>query len=121
MKYLIGVVLVTLFFVNCDKQQELKSISIIELKALLEKENIQLLDVRTENEVKEGFIKTAIFADFYDDNFYTKSTKQLEKKKPVYIYCRSGNRSGKALKILQKKGYDAYNVLGGYSKWKTEN
>lgn len=81
-------------------------------------ENIQLLDVRTPEEINNGFIETAIIADFYKDDFYENAIKKLDKSKPVYIYCRSGNRSEKASKILQEKGYEVYNVLGGFNKWK---
>jgi rhodanese-related sulfurtransferase len=109
------------FFINCNSQQEIKSMSTSELKVLLEKEDIQLLDVRSQEEIEQGFIKTAKFANFFEDDFYTKATKQLDKSKPVYLYCRSGNRSSKSAKILQEKGYQVYNVLGGYNKWKQEN
>ena len=85
------------FFINCNSQDEIKTISTSALKTLLVKDNVQLLDVRT------------------------KATAQLDKNKPVYLYCRSGNRSEKAAKILKEKGYEVYNVLGGYNKWKQEN
>ena len=109
------------FFINCNSQEDVKSISTIELKALLDKGSIQLIDVRTPKEIEQGFIKTAKFADFYSENFLEKVIKELDKSKPVYLYCRSGNRSGKSAKILQEKGYNTYNVLGGYNQWKREN
>lgn len=111
----------SLFFVSCNSQQEINTISTIQLKTLLVKGNIQLLDVRTPKEIKEGFIKTAIFANYYDNDFYDKASKQLDKRKTVYLYCRSGNRSGKSAKILQKKGYKVVNILGGFNQWKIEN
>ena len=113
--------LMIFFFVNCNSQEDIKTITTSELKTVLEQNKIQLLDVRTPNEIKDGFIATAIFADYFDADFYKKATAQLDKTKPVYLYCRSGNRSGKASKILQEKGYDVINVLGGYTKWKQEN
>ena len=99
----------------------MKSISTKELKLLLEKEDIQLLDVRTPKEIKQGFIKTAKFANFFDPDFHIKAAKQLQKSESVYLYCRSGNRSGKSAKMLQKEGYQVYNILGGYRQWKLEN
>ncbi|MDB4241958.1 rhodanese-like domain-containing protein [Polaribacter sp.] len=33
------------------------------------------------------------------------------------MYCRSGNRSGKSAIILKEKGFEVYNVLGGYKMW----
>lgn len=109
------------FFISCNSQEKIKSISTLELKTLLEKENVQLMDVRTPKEVEQGFIKSAKFADYYDGNFYEKASQQLDKNKPVYLYCRSGGRSMKASKILQEKGFLVVNVLGGYSQWEKEN
>ena len=108
-------------FTSCTAQDGVKSITTTELKALLEKENIQLLDVRSPEEIKQGAINTARFANYFDGDFYEKAAKQLDINKPVYLYCRSGNRSGKSAKILQAKGYTIYNVLGGYNQWKKEN
>jgi len=79
------------------------------------------MDVRSPQEIKQGFIKTAVFANYFDTNFPEKASKLLDKSKPVYLYCRSGNRSGKSAIILQAKGFQVYNVLGGYHQWKKEN
>ena len=112
---------VSLFFVNCNSQEGEKTISTLELKALLSKEKIQFVDIRTPREINNGFIKGALFVNFFDDDFTQKIIKKLDKNKPVYLYCRSGNRSGKAALILQEKGFNAFNVLGGYNQWKKEN
>ncbi|TXD46910.1 rhodanese-like domain-containing protein [Polaribacter sp. IC073] len=109
------------FFINCSSSEELKSISTQELKVLLEKEKVQLMDVRTPKEIEEGFIESAKFANFFEADFYEKASKQLDKNKPVYLYCRSGGRSVKASLILKEKGFKVVNVLGGYSQWEKEN
>jgi rhodanese-related sulfurtransferase len=109
------------FFISCSSQEEIKSISTKELKVLLAKEKVQLVDVRSPEEIKEGAIKTAIFVNYFEEDFYEKAAKQLDKNKPVYLYCRSGNRSRKASKILEAKGFNVVNVLGGYMQWEKEN
>lgn len=111
----------SLSFINCNSQEEIKSISTQELKTLLEKEKVQLMDVRSPEEVEEGFIKTAVFMNFYDTDFVEKATKKLDKSKTVYLYCRSGGRSMKSAKMLKEKGYSVVNILGGYIQWKKEN
>ncbi|WP_435414439.1 rhodanese-like domain-containing protein [Polaribacter aestuariivivens] len=111
-----------MFFVsNCDSQKEIKTISTKELKTLMAEEKIQLLDVRTPDEIGKGHIKSAIFINYFDDNFSETSTKLLDKNKLVYVVCRSGNRSTKACKILKEEGFEVVNVLGGYNQWKKEN
>ena len=109
------------FFINCNSQEDVKSVSTQELKELLSKEKVQLMDVRTPAEINEGAIETATFANYFDADFKEKAALQLDKSKPVYLYCRSGKRSVKASKILKENGYEVYNVLGGYNKWKQEN
>lgn len=121
MKNLCCLLGVLILFVNCRPQEDIKSISTQNLKQLLAKKNIQLLDVRTPNEVNQGSIKTAIFINYFDEDFKEQSLEKLNKTKPVYLYCRTGNRSGKAAKILKENGFEVYNVLGGYTKWKQEN
>lgn len=119
MRYLI--LFASLFFITCGKSQEIKTISSAELKQLLSKEKIQLLDVRTPEEVAQGSIKTAQFVNLFDPNFYQKATTKLDKSKPVYVYCNTSNRSKSASKILTEKGFKIIILEGGYSSWKSKN
>lgn len=121
MRVIFFIMMMVLGFTNCSSQEKIKSITTIELKTLLEQEEIQLLDVRSPKEIQQGFIKTAKFANYFDEDFYEQASKQLDKNKVVYLYCRSGNRSGKSAKILQNNGFNVCNVLGGYNQWKKEN
>lgn len=122
MKNIVYIFFLSLVFVHCAKTQDLNSITTQDLKIKLSKgDKIQLLDVRTPEEVAEGSIETAIFINFFDDDFSKKTLKNLSKEKPVYVYCRSGNRSAKAAKILEQQGFKTINVLGGYNQWKLEN
>lgn len=118
MRYLI--LFLSVFFVTCGKSQDVKKISNIQLNQLLSKEKIQLLDVRTPEEVSEGFIKSAKFANLFDADFYQKASAQLDKSKPVYVYCATSNRS-RAAAILKEKGFNVYFLEGGYTQWKSKN
>ena len=42
---------------------------------------------------------------------------EIDKDGPVYLICRSGNRSGAMLDLLVAQGFDAYNVAGGTVAW----
>ena len=42
------------------------------------------------------------------------------KGRTIIVYCRSGNRSGSAVKILREHGFKALNMLGGINHWKSE-
>ena len=106
--------------IGCDdsKQQEkVKDITQEDL-AQLNTDQIQLLDVRTPNEVKKGVIKGAKMINFYDKDFKSKVVAQFNKNNPLYIYCAAGGRSSKASLLLVVAGFkDVYNLEGGYRKW----
>jgi len=88
-----------------------------EFKTLIEKKEGVILDVRTKDEVAGGKIGDAINLDYYSDTFKNDIDK-LDKNRPVYVYCRSGSRSGGAKKIMTSMGFKAvYNLKGGYSNW----
>jgi rhodanese-related sulfurtransferase len=42
---------------------------------------------------------------------------ELDKSRPVYLVCASGNRSAAMTDLLRATGYDAYSVAGGTSAW----
>jgi rhodanese-related sulfurtransferase len=80
-------------------------------------ENSQIIDVRTLPEFHAGHIADAHLIDFYGKDFVQK-LKQLDKNKTYLLYCRSGNRSGKTLKVMKKLGFkSAYNMQGGMKAW----
>lgn len=80
-----------------------------------------ILDVRTKEEFEMGAIEGAININFYDTDFI-QQTDSLNKDKPVFLYCMSGGRSAKAMKILSTNGFtEIYNLIGGYGAWPYKN
>ena len=76
-----------------------------------------ILDVRTSEEVADGYIENAINIDFYSKTFRDE-LDNLDKNKTYLIYCRSGNRSGKARDIMAELNFkEVYNMLGGFVQW----
>lgn len=89
--------------------------------ALTKDKDVQLIDVRTPEEFKQGHIINAKNIDFFSQNFDVQF-ENLDKSKPVYIYCRSGNRSGKAAIKLAKKGFvKILDLEGGYLNYSKNN
>lgn len=78
-----------------------------------------LIDVREPEETSSGTIKGArllpLSAIQEDPAKATDEVKRLAKGRSIYLFCRSGNRSGKVKDILQKHGQKAYNI-GGYEE-----
>jgi len=80
--------------------------------------DIQLIDVRTADEYKEGHIDDAINIDYFESDTFAEKFEQFNKDEPLYIYCRSGGRSGKSSKILIELGFSkVYDLKGGYLAW----
>ncbi len=82
--------------------------------------NITLIDVRTIEEIKkDGSIKNHILVPV---QILERNLDKLEpyKKTKIYVYCRSGNRSITASRILSNAGFKSYNILGGINEWKKQ-
>lgn len=62
------------------------------------------LDVRTDGEFKLGHVKGAVHIPLaiLEKNI---ENKIKDKNTPIFMHCRSGGRSGRAMKILKKLGY----------------
>lgn len=110
---------------NCDKDGALgyvtastKSVPVKEFAIAIQMYNTILVDVRTEKEHKEGFIPgTHYNLNVLDDDFEQKALNTLCRCKNVAIYCRSGNRSKKAMEILYKNGYNVIELASGTNGW----
>ncbi len=79
-----------------------------------------ILDVRTPREFKGGHIEKAILLDYYSKT-YTEELKRLDKTKTYLIYCRTGNRTGKTLKMIKNMGFSCvYNMAKGIKGWRSK-
>ena len=83
----------------------------IESKVSMET-NTVLLDVRTPEEHKSGYLEGAVLLPLAELESKI-SSKVADKNTPVYIYCRSGRRSGIAVEKLKAVGYTKLHNLGG--------
>jgi len=122
-KILISTFCIIIHFQAVAQQQKViaKDITVKEFNRMITAQPGTILDVRTNGEVAKGAINKSAHIDLFDDNFETK-IEQLDKSKPVYIYCASGGRSSEAMDIMKKKGFtELYNLTGGYSAWKRES
>lgn len=81
--------------------------------------DIVLLDVRTKEEYDTGHIKDSILIPV--DVLEEQAIESLkDKDATIFIYCRSGNRSKTATKILLNQGYKNVYDLGGINDWTYE-
>ena len=80
--------------------------------SLLSSNEVIVIDVRSLEEVKTGIIESAIHIEWTEIEKEI-SNKDISKDQSIYLYCRSGNRSGKATAILEKMGFINAKNVGG--------
>jgi len=89
-------------------------IDIEEFKYYIDKEDVQIIDVRGESEYKAGHVKGA-------DNVFVgtleKNLNKIDTNKQVIIHCQSGDRSAIAQSLLAKNGIRVRNYSGGMKEW----
>lgn len=81
--------------------------------------NAQVLDVRTEQEFSDKHLANALNININQADFQDQLGKQLDKKKPVFVYCLAGGRSSRASEILKAQGFEVYEMQGGLAKWQS--
>lgn len=87
-------------------------------RLMQEKKNVIILDVRTDEEIAQGFIEGQTQIDFYDETF-KEQLAALDRNKPVMVYCRSAGRSTEVLGMMSEMGFkEVYNLEGGFEAWK---
>lgn len=81
-----------------------------------------IVDVREQDEIKDGMVDIAAWfpmSKINTDESWKQDFAKLTKGKKIFLYCRSGNRSGKVQNILKENGIESENI-GGYMTLKDE-
>jgi len=117
MKFHILILLCSLSF-GLFAQTQVEEISIQQFEHLKNSdEDINILDIRTPKEFNAGHIKNAININFYDKDF-DQQIQKLDKNKTIVVYCHSGYRSHRSLKLFEDKGFETvYDMTDGYKGW----
>jgi rhodanese-related sulfurtransferase len=105
---------------SCTSQEtaHYKVLAADQYEQAVAEQNVQIIDVRTADEFADGHIKGAKNINIQNKNFEL-IANDLDKEKPIYIYCRSGMRSAKAGKTLEEMGFkEIYDLKGGILAWK---
>jgi len=98
-------------------QGEAKEVSRDEARKLLD-EGAQLVDVRADHEWEVGRIAGAAHVPLPE---LPQRLGEIDKDRPVVVYCRGGNRSTMATDALAEAGYDAAKLSEGIVGWSEED
>lgn len=89
-------------------------------KMVEKKRKTRVLDVRTPEEVKSGYLANSINIDVQNELFEV-NIAQLNKNKTYLIYCRSGKRTAVAGAKMKAAGFKkVYMMEGGLNAWKDQ-
>jgi rhodanese-related sulfurtransferase len=89
-------------------------ISAADLAARGESGDVQIVDVRTDEEWGEGRIAGSRHVEL---NELTAAADSIDRDRPVVFVCSGGNRSAMAAEAFRLSGYDAYSLAGGLASW----
>ncbi len=115
----LNLILITLLLFSCmdKKEPQVYKITADQMLEALENESIQLIDVRSEEEYCLGRLKNAQNICITNDDFRARA-EELDKEKPVYLYCKVGGRSANAAQVLKEMGFKyIYDMSGGMDEW----
>jgi rhodanese-related sulfurtransferase len=117
MKKFIALIASALLLAGCSSSSSAIDLSVTEFSAKVAEAGVITLDVRTPGEFAEGHIEGAQLIDFQSGNFENEISS-LDKNATYAVYCRSGNRSGQAVKVMHDAGFhNVYNLNGGVIDW----
>jgi rhodanese-related sulfurtransferase len=117
MKKVMALLASVLLLAGCSSSSSAIDLSVSEFSSKVTEAGMITLDVRTPGEFNEGHIAGAILVDFQSGNFESEIAT-LDKSKTYAVYCRSGSRSGQAVKIMSDAGFtNLYNLNGGVIDW----
>jgi rhodanese-related sulfurtransferase len=117
MKKVIGLIAAVLLLAGCSSSSSANNLSVTEFSAKAAETGVITLDVRTPGEYAEGHLQNAQLIDFQSGNFENEILS-LDKNATYAVYCRSGSRSGQAVKVMHDAGFhNVYNLNGGVIDW----
>jgi len=117
MKKVFALIASVLLLAGCSSSTGAIDLGVSEFSTKVAEAGVITLDVRTPIEFAEGHIEGARLIDFQSGNFENEIAA-LDKNATYAVYCRSGNRSGQAVKVMQDAGFTSvFNMNGGVIDW----
>ena len=117
MKKIITCLLALLGMTTACGQKNYEDVDVAKFAELIADSTVTVLDVRTDDEFRDGHIGRAINIDVKQSDFMEKAKAMLPSGKTIAVYCRSGRRSANACNQLGAEGYKTVNLKGGIIAW----
>lgn len=106
---------------SCQQKSEVTPVTYEEITTVIVENNYPLIDVRSPEEFEEGALPGAVLIPLENTDFIER-IQTFDTQQPIYLYCRSGNRSSRAAELLVRLGFtQVYNYTGGMEEWQEKN
>ena len=122
MKTILYILFAAIMMAGCNNSKATKSFDSVDatrFAEVIENEQVQIIDTRTPAEFSEGHIPGAVNIDIDGEEFAAKIA-ELDKSRPVAVYCRGGRRSKEAAAHMVSCGLEVTELSDGILSWTGE-
>lgn len=97
-----------------SKKQNGMDLSTTEFKEKIKSQPGNVIDVRTLEEYNQGHLKITDSQYDWMNGEFQDAVEEMDKDQTYYLYCRSGNRSGQAARMMKDRGFENVYNIGGF-------
>ncbi len=97
-----------------SKNQNGMDLTTTEFKEKIKSQPGKVIDVRTIDEYNQGHLKITDDQHDWMNGEFQDAVENLDKDNTYYLYCRTGNRSGQAAKMMKSEGFENVYNIGGF-------
>lgn len=90
------------------------NVSVVQFLEMIQSGEYTLVDARPAKDYEEGHMEGAVSVPF---DAVEANAEKVEKDKPAFIYCFTGNKSSETAQKLAEMGFDVYNILEGTKEY----
>lgn len=115
---LFAAILVTLVVPSIAAPEPVKNVAVADAaKLIVERKDVVVLDLRTDDEFKAGHIAGAKNIDFLGSDF-AKKVGEFDKSKTYLVHCASGGRSTRSLDVFKSQKFTSIlHMNEGFKAW----
>ena len=123
---LLSILVLGVYFINtpygyASEETAARWIGVYELATLTQEKGLVIIDLRTPHEFEKGHLPGALNVPI-EDLRYRGSLLDVYKDKPILLYCRTVNKTARAIRIIKDRGFKSLFALrGGYEEFKLYN
>lgn len=105
------------YFSNSNQQMDKPTdITPSEFQKMIKNNPGIVIDVRTDAEYNNGHLNLANYQYDFTNGEFERQLSSLNKKETYYLYCRTGNRSGQAARLMKENGFENVYNVGGFEE-----